>query len=103
MSVEIAGQFTLTIDSIVILNGLNDHPRHSLTSDGSGETRSMWLEELLPQRIPSARVMLFAYESHSTGDKNLLSAEGLNYAAEALLATLISNRVYAQVSPVDPA
>ena len=61
----------------------------------------MWLEELLPQRIPSARVMLFGFTSHNTGAKNLLSADGLFHAAEALLATLLIDRVDAQVSRRD--
>ena len=91
----------LSIDSIVIVNGLNGHPRHSLKADGPSETRFRWLEELLPQNIPSARVMLFGYESNNPGDKNLLSADGLSHAAEALLAALLSNRVDAQVSPRD--
>ena len=101
ISVGSTGQLILSLDSIVIVKGLNGHPRHSLKADGPRETPSKWLEELLPQKIPSARVMLFGYESLNTGQNNLLSADGLSHAAEALLAALLSNRVHAEVSPRD--
>ena len=59
----------------------------------------MWLEELLPQEMPNARVMLFAYNCRVTGEKSLLSAKGLTHAAEALLAALNSKRVDPSVGP----
>ena len=67
------------------VHGLHGHPRKSWTSDELGQDQTMWLEDLLPRHIPSARVMVFGYKAVTTGEENILSTTGLEDASQALL------------------
>ncbi len=74
--------------SIVIVNGLDGHPRQTWTSEGPDKTSSTWLEQYLPKQIPQARVMAFGYDCKSTGGNSFVSDIGLSRAAEALLVAI---------------
>ena len=52
----------------------------------------MWLQDLLPQQIPKARIITFGYDGDIAGEKDLLSAHSLFNAATTLLTCLASMR-----------
>ena len=54
----------------------------------------MWLEDLLPEYIPNARIMLFGYNCLSTGEKSFISTKGLAGAAGELLDALAEKRAH---------
>ena len=45
--------------SVVAVHGLNSDAIHAWTHDG----KTMWLEDLLPEQLPNARIMTYGYNS----------------------------------------
>ena len=60
----------------------------------------MWLEDLLPKHLPNARIMIFGYNSESTGENALLSSKGLAYSAGKLLEALNEKRLDRKVDTI---
>ncbi|PVH71014.1 hypothetical protein DL98DRAFT_118010 [Cadophora sp. DSE1049] len=81
---------------IIIVGSMVD-PTHQLPdSKSQAENQSRWFQDLLPEHISSARVMLFSRQSTATEDsaqdRTLLSAENLTQFAKALLERLTIER-----------
>jgi hypothetical protein len=64
----------------------------------------MWLEDLLSIHSPESRIMLFEFNSSSTGSGNLFSPEGFDRAAKSLLEQLFhvrnSSKVHSNLEPI---
>ncbi|KAH7129085.1 hypothetical protein EDB81DRAFT_728975 [Dactylonectria macrodidyma] len=94
---DINGMFTfigkppeaLGIVDIVAVHGLNGHFRKTWTTSGTTGDQVNWLESLLPQHIPYARVMSFGYDSSVPSNNNGSNIENF---AEDLLADLVTHR-----------
>ena len=58
----------MTFHNIVVGNGLNplSHKEHAYSIWTHPKTKKLWLRDLLPQKIPSARILLFAYNARIT-------------------------------------
>lgn len=50
----------------------------------------MWLKDLLPRRLPNARIMVFNYQCEASLDGTFLSTNGLHESGRALLKELTS-------------
>lgn len=68
--------------SIVAVHGLNGGAKKTWTEPESG---TLWLEDLLPQAIPKARIMTFGYDSGLAFSR---SRAGLDNFARDLLNRL---------------
>jgi hypothetical protein len=53
--------------SVIAVTGLRGHAHGSWKSRQSSR---MWLKDLLPNTVPSLRVMTYGYDSHSLGNRN---------------------------------
>ncbi len=74
---------------IVAVHGLNGHYQKTWTQATSqGEVN--WLQDLLPQQVPSARIMSYSYNSAVILSK---AAAGIKTFAEQLLEDLIAWRI----------
>jgi protein SERAC1 len=87
--------------SIIAVHGLNGHPLNTWTyvppqkgpgsalDQGEYAQPTLWLRDLLPQKIPNARVMSYGYDSSALG---YLSARGIREHARCLLEWLRDER-----------
>ncbi|KAF8246924.1 hypothetical protein K440DRAFT_319374 [Wilcoxina mikolae CBS 423.85] len=81
--------------SIVFVHGLNpsgheNHAEHTWTHHNG----TFWLEQLLPQSLPSARILLFSYNSRVFSE---VSTASIRHHADSLLDRLHGARIgYAQ-------
>ena len=49
---------------IIAIHGLNGHPREKWTyRDKEGAGECFWLEELLPGKLPGARIYIYGYDA----------------------------------------
>ena len=73
--------------SIVAVHGIGANPDYTWTTSGVN-----WLEDrrMLPQELPSARILRFGYDSQWFGDSAI--RQRLSAVAESLLYTLQSER-----------
>jgi hypothetical protein len=62
-----------------------------------GETGAMWLQDLLPDKIPQARVMTFGYNADMT---NNYSTSNVRDHARKLLSLLRDKRDEGEVSSI---
>lgn len=77
--------------SIVAVHGLNGNAKKTWTDPGSG---TCWLEHLLPDALPRARIMTFGYDSRLAFSR---SRAGLDNFARDLLNRLRMVRVNSEV------
>ncbi|KAF3902484.1 hypothetical protein ABW21_db0203074 [Orbilia brochopaga] len=78
---------------IVTVHGFGGHNCRSWTTDiASDQKECMWLKDLLPRHLSTARVMEFTYESIATGRSSILSSRELTEIAQLLLKSLLSKR-----------
>ena len=62
----------MTGDSIVAIHGLSGHREATWTYQGQGlENPVLWLRDLLPLDVPTARIMTFGYDSQVTSARYL--------------------------------
>lgn len=83
--------------SIVAVHGLNGHWERSWTSSSSGRN---WLSDLLPDDIPSARILSYGYNVRTHGGKGGSNVEFFHEHAEDFLAKLQEFRERTKVSPM---
>ncbi|KAH0541223.1 hypothetical protein FGG08_004279 [Glutinoglossum americanum] len=79
-------------DSIVALHGLNGDPVRtwSFSDNRNGEHFNIhWLKELLPYKVPRARIMTFGYHASVWANP---SAMGIRENAQSLLSYLVNER-----------
>ena len=70
---------------VVAIHGLNGHCTRTWTDPSTG---SLWLRDLLPMDIPSARIYSFSYDSRLFSDSVMTISD---YALR-LLGSLLSER-----------
>jgi hypothetical protein len=82
---------------IVAIHGLNGHYEKTWTTTSQGNVN--WLQDLLPQQLPNARIMSYSYNSIVEFSK---AVSGIKIFAEQLLEDLISWRltVYERERPI---
>lgn len=61
----------------------------------------MWLRDLLPQRVPNARIMTFGYDAYTLKLSDV-SHLTLNGHAASFIADLLRIRKESEASTVDP-
>ncbi|KAF8244124.1 hypothetical protein K440DRAFT_501231, partial [Wilcoxina mikolae CBS 423.85] len=84
---------------IVAVHGVNGHRSESWTNRDEATGTTLWLSDVLLERIPSSRVMTFGYSSNpSVGD--LIHASALRRAARDLLQQLHAKRALDQNVPL---
>lgn len=81
--------------SIVAVHGINGHRIKTWTCPDDG---TMWLRDMLPEKIPKARIMSFGYGSHAS---SVISAQSIKETANELLKALQDKRGN-DVSPLNP-
>ncbi|KAK3689559.1 hypothetical protein B0T22DRAFT_514097 [Podospora appendiculata] len=74
---------------IVAVHGLDGHHMNSWTHDPQSPTATMWLRDLLPDKLPGARIMTLSYDSSVFGNT---SAHGVRGNAEKLIKLLRNER-----------
>jgi hypothetical protein len=74
---------------IVALHGLNGHYQKTWTVETSDGVRVNWLQDLLPDHIPNARILSFGYDSGVQFSK---SVSGISEFTEQLLEGLLARR-----------
>lgn len=72
--------------SVVAIHGINGHCVNSWTNAKSG---TYWLRDLLPEKLPLARIMTFQYDAKVLGNK---STYGIRDIAAQLLNELVQCR-----------
>jgi len=75
-----------TSGSIVAIHGLDGHRENSWTIKNV-----LWLRDLLPNEIPTARILTYGYDANTRGHVQL-SSQTLYDHAETFLAKLASFR-----------
>ena len=71
---------------MVAVHGLNGDPINTWTRKGSVlRSSTMWLKDLLPEKLPGARIMTFGYDATLVGNT---STGGVQSNAGVLLADL---------------
>ncbi|KAK3317309.1 Alpha/Beta hydrolase protein [Cercophora scortea] len=74
---------------IVAVHGLNGDATHSWTDESPSGASTMWLRDLLPYKLPNARVMTFGYNASVIGNT---SVAGVRENARRLLSLLRDKR-----------
>ncbi|KEZ46772.1 hypothetical protein SAPIO_CDS0062 [Scedosporium apiospermum] len=75
---------------IIAVHGLNGDSMNTWTHfPGRGKPSTMWLRDLLPEKLPSSRVMTFQYDASVVGNT---SAHGVRGNASKLLQLLRDKR-----------
>jgi hypothetical protein len=69
--------------SVIAVHGVNGHYTRTWSSN-----KTLWLSDVLPNRIPNSRVMSFGYRSNPRTGLGLVDAEGLRQIARDLLQQL---------------
>ncbi|KAF8234302.1 hypothetical protein L208DRAFT_1262445, partial [Tricholoma matsutake] len=72
--------------SIVAIHGLDGHAMTSWTAAND----TLWLRDLLPKRIPRARILTYGYNAYTRGNK--LANESIYSIGQKLLADLATDR-----------
>jgi hypothetical protein len=81
--------------SIVAIHGLNGGRWSTWTYKAKGKTDVMWLQDLLPDKLPQARVMTFGYNADMV---NNYSTSNIRDHARKLLSLLRNKRDEGDVS-----
>ncbi|KAG8530313.1 uncharacterized protein KY384_004815 [Bacidia gigantensis] len=71
-----------TVNSVVIIHGLNGHAQRTFTHP---ETFVYWPQDILPEKVPSARVLTYGYNSST---KNLVEGQNVLDIALQLMVNL---------------
>ena len=79
--------------SIVAVHGLDGHLEKSWTADNG----VLWLRDLLPERIPHARILTYGYDAYTRG-RDRLPNESLHDLAKDLVSSLATERRISNVS-----
>ena len=79
--------------SIVAVHGLDGHLEKSWTADNG----VLWLRDLLPERIPHARILTYGYDAYTRG-RGWLSRESLQDLAKDLVSSLAEERRISKVT-----
>ena len=79
--------------SIVAVHGLDGHLEKSWTADNG----VLWLRDLLPERIPHARILTYGYDAYTRG-RDRLANESLHDLAKDLVSSLATERRISNVS-----
>ena len=79
--------------SIVAVHGLDGHLEKSWTADNG----VLWLRDLLPERIPHARILTYGYDAYTRG-RDRLAKESLHDLANDLVSSLATERRISKVS-----
>ncbi|GAW21409.1 hypothetical protein ANO14919_109280 [Xylariales sp. No.14919] len=77
-----------TMESIVAVHGLNGHYMDTFTDKSWFAPATMWLKDLLPEKIPGCRVMSFEYDA----SVNSMSVANVRDSARSLLEHLRDKR-----------
>ncbi|CEI63236.1 unnamed protein product [Fusarium venenatum] len=77
------------IVDIVAIHGLNGHYYKTWSTSSTKGSRINWLKDMLPERIPNARIMSFGYNTNVQFSK---STAGISDFVEGLLSDLMSCR-----------
>ncbi|GKU22800.1 unnamed protein product [Fusarium langsethiae] len=77
------------IVDIVAIHGLNGHYSKTWSTRSAKGGKINWLKDMLPERIPNARIMSFGYNANVQFSK---STTGISDFVEGLLADLMSCR-----------
>jgi hypothetical protein len=81
------------IVDIVAIHGLNGHYSKTWSTSSVKGGRINWLKDMLPQRIPNARIMSFGYNANVQFSK---STADISDFVEGLLSDLVSCRTSQQ-------
>lgn len=76
-----------TLD-IVAVHGLNGHYKETWTEGHTFGPKTMWLKDLLPEKLPGCRVMSFEYDASVIG----MSTTTVRDAARSLFEMLKDKR-----------
>ena len=79
--------------SIVAVHGLDGHLEKSWTADNG----TLWLRDLLPEKIPHARILTYGYDAYTRG-RDQLAKESLHDLAKDLVSSLATERKISKVS-----
>lgn len=79
--------------SVVAIHGLDGHPEQSWTT----KKGTLWLRDLLPQKLPHARVLTYGYDAYTRGRKQLAN-ESIHDLAKDLVSSLTLKRQVTSVS-----
>jgi hypothetical protein len=82
----IGGRIT-PLQSIVAIHGLDGHREESWKAKNG----VLWLRDLLPKKIPKARILSYGYDANTRGHEQL-SVETLDGHATALVSKLALKR-----------
>ncbi|KAK3317792.1 Alpha/Beta hydrolase protein [Cercophora scortea] len=74
---------------IVAVHGLDGHHLDSWTHNPQSPDATMWLRDLLPAKLPGARIMTFSYDASVIGNT---SAHGIRANSEKLVNLLRNER-----------
>ena len=78
--------------SIIAIHGLDGHLAKSWTaSDGT-----LWLRDLLPEKVPHARILTYGYDAYTRGRDQLANAS-IHDLAKNLLSSLAAERRISKV------
>jgi protein SERAC1 len=80
--------------SIIAIHGLDGHPQKSWTAPNG----TLWLRDLLPEKLPQARILTYVYDAYTRG-REQLADESVYALAQKLLADLATERHDSNVSP----
>jgi protein SERAC1 len=84
----------LKLSSIIAIHGLDGHPQKSWTAPNG----TLWLRDLLPEKLPQARILTYGYDAYTRG-REQLADESVYALAQKLLADLATERHDSNVSP----
>ena len=79
--------------SIVAVHGLDGHLEKSWTADNG----ILWLRDLLPEKVPHARILTYGYDAYTRG-RDRLAKESLYDLAKDLVSSLATERRISKVS-----
>src|SRR5882757_288470 len=78
--------------SIVAIHGLDGHREDSWTVNGV-----LWLRDLLPEKVPRARILTYGYDAYTRG-RDQLAEETIYDLAKGLVSALATERRVTNVS-----
>jgi protein SERAC1 len=80
--------------SIIAIHGLDGHPQKSWTAPNG----TLWLRDLLPEKLPQARILTYGYDAYTRG-REQLADESVYALAQKLLTDIATERHESNVSP----
>lgn len=80
-------------NSIIAIHGLNGHRENTWTA----ENCTLWLKDLLPKRLPAARIITYGYDTRTYSGQSELSTQTLTGHGQEFLRDLCSFREVTEV------